>query len=67
MKEFSVEELEEIIPVAEENGKPVIRTAAIRDLLKMSSVNNTEVLKIEAETKDAEFSAKLCDLVAETA
>lgn len=39
----------------------------LRKIVKMTSVNNTEVLNIEATTPDPELSAALCNLITEVA
>lgn len=39
----------------------------LRKVIKMSSVNNTEVLKIESETKSPELSARICTIMTEIA
>ena len=44
-----------------------ISTQAIRSCFTMKASNQTEVLKITARTKDPEISAKMCNIVGETA
>ncbi|MCH3973315.1 MAG: Wzz/FepE/Etk N-terminal domain-containing protein [Oscillospiraceae bacterium] len=39
----------------------------LKQLIKMETVNNTEVLKISAETGNADFSAEICNTVAKVA
>lgn len=67
MEEFADSELEEYIGLSEVNGRRVLQPAALQKVVSMQSVNNTEVLKIEAETKNAMFSARICNLIAEAA
>lgn len=66
-QEYSVEDLDKYIGLSEENGKSVLRTDSIRKMLTLTAVDNTEVLKIEAETKNAELSAKICSIISEEA
>lgn len=47
------------------NGQ--IRTADVRRCFKMSAVEDTEVMKITANTKDPEISAALCNIMADIA
>lgn len=42
-------------------------TDALRSMLSMKAVDGTEVLHISAETKDPEFSAEICNTLAELA
>lgn len=68
MEEYTQSSLERILPFTEINGQKVLQTETLRkDVLKMSAVNNTEVLKIEAETRNPVLSARICTLITEVA
>ena len=65
VEQYSEDELKKYIALDEQNGKKVIRAESLRSLLTMTAVDNTEVLKIQAKTKNAEFSAKICAIISE--
>lgn len=67
MQEYTNQQLDEYIGLSDINGKKVIKTDTLRNVLTMSSVDNTEVLKIQAQTKNAEFSARLCTIISDVA
>jgi capsular polysaccharide biosynthesis protein len=48
-------------------GNASVETRSLRDVITMSAVNNTEVLRVEAETKNAELSATICTLMTQIA
>ena len=60
-KEFTSEQFQEYIDA----DKPT--AGVIRSLVSMSSVNGTEVMEIKAITKNAKFSAAICNTIAEIA
>ncbi len=67
MEEFADSQLEEYIGLSEVNGQRVLKAGSLKKVISMESVNNTEVLRIKAETKNAMFSARICNLIAEAA
>jgi capsular polysaccharide biosynthesis protein len=67
LEEYDVGSLGEYIPMKQTSGPPQVDTEGLRGMVSMSSVNNTEVLKIEAETKSAELSARICTIMTEIA
>ena len=48
----------------DDNGKEYIPAAQIRSLVSASAVNNTEVIKITATTRDPQLSADICNDIA---
>lgn len=67
-KEYTVSSLEKVLPFSEIDGERVLQTETFRkDILKMSAINNTEVLKIEAETRNPVLSARICTILTEVA
>lgn len=65
--EFSSEWLQTILPFSETPDGSRLEAKTLRKVISMSAVNNTEVLKIEAETKNANVSARICTLITEVA
>lgn len=65
--EYTQQSLESILPFTETAEGQVLTPDALRDVIRMSAVNNTEVLRIEAKTKSAELSARICALMTEEA
>jgi capsular polysaccharide biosynthesis protein len=67
LEEYNPEWLSYSIPVEMSEGGYKVSTAALREMLTMSAVNNTEVLQIQAESKNAELSARVCTMITELA
>ncbi len=67
MDQYTEAELESYIGLSTINGRKTVSPGALRSVLTMGAVNDTEVLRIQATTKDAMFSAEICNLLAETA
>lgn len=65
LKKHTADELEGIFSVNKEENK--ISVGSIRSCLTMAAVNETEVLKVTAVTKDADISAELCNIIADIA
>ncbi len=63
LKQYSEEELQEYFTI--NNGK--ITNSSLRSCFQMSAVDQTEVLKITATTKNAELSSELCNIMADVA
>ena len=60
LKNHTIDELDGIFSVDKEKNK--ISVDSIRNCLTMGAVNETEVLKVTAVTKDADISAELCNI-----
>lgn len=58
---------EDILKQAAERMGGVITSAELRNVIRMNSVNQTEVLQISASTTDPELSAQICNTMAELA
>ncbi len=65
LKKHTADELDAIFSVNKEKNK--ISVESIRSCLTMAAVNETEVLKVTAITKDADISAELCNIIADIA
>jgi len=65
LKKHTADELDGIFSVNKEKNK--ISVESIRSCLTMTAVNETEVLKVTAITKDADISAELCNIIADIA
>jgi capsular polysaccharide biosynthesis protein len=65
--EYTLSSLQSILPFAETPEGMVLRPATLRDVITLSAVNNTEVMRIEATTKNAELSARICTIMTEVA
>ena len=65
--EYTPEWLGYYLSLDEKATEPQLDIEALRDTLTMNSVNDTEVLKIEAETKHAQLSASICTIMTEIA
>ncbi len=65
LKKHTADELDGIFSVNKEKNK--ISVDSIRSCLTMAAVNETEVLKVTAITKDADISAELCNIIADIA
>lgn len=65
LKNHTADDLDDIFSVDKEENK--ISVDSIRNCLTMAAVNETEVLKVTAVTKDAEISAELCNIIADVA
>lgn len=63
MEEFGMARLSNVFGLKE----GILSAGVLRDCLTMNSVNGTEVLKISAETTDAEISAALCRTISKLA
>jgi capsular polysaccharide biosynthesis protein len=66
VEEFGVEGLNGYVPISR-NGQTKLSTDGLRGMISMSSVNNTEVLRISAETLSPYLSARICTIMAEIA
>lgn len=65
LKKYSIDALADVFSVNTETN--TLGVSSIRSCLTMSSVSDTEVLKIVAVTKDPVISADLCNIIAEIA
>ncbi len=63
VKKFGSDRISQVFSVNNDKVSP----AYLRSCLTMAAVDQTEVLKITAVTKDAEISAELCQTIAELA
>lgn len=63
VKKFGSDRISQIFSVNDDKVSP----NSLRNCLTMEAVDQTEVLKITAVTKDAEISAELCQTIAELA
>lgn len=63
LDKFGIERISKIFRISGES----VSANSLRSCLTMSAVNQTEVLKITAVTKDAEISAELCKAIASLA
>jgi len=63
LDKFGIERISKIFKISGES----VSANSLRSCLTMSAVNQTEVLKITAVTKDAEISAELCKAIASLA
>lgn len=67
LEEYSTDDLNNYLGLVKVNGKYIINTNSLRNVLTMGAVDDTEVLKIEAETKNPQLSASICQIIAEEA
>lgn len=68
MEEYTQESLGAILPLStQSDGSKILMPGTLRGVITMSAVNETEVLRIEAETKNPELSAAICTIMAEVA
>jgi capsular polysaccharide biosynthesis protein len=68
MLEYTQESLEALLPFSElPEGKVLLPKTLRKDILTLSAVNATEVLRIEATTKSPELSARICTIMTEVA
>lgn len=65
LKKHTADELDGVFSVNKEKNK--ISVESIRSCITMAAVNETEVLKVTAITKDADISAELCNIIADIA
>lgn len=65
LKNHTADELSSVFSVDKEANK--ISVDSIRNCLTMAAVNETEVLKVTAITKNADISAELCNIIADIA
>ncbi len=65
LEKHSIEALSEVFSVDFEEN--TVGIGSIKSCLSMSSVGDTEVLKITAVTKDPQISADLCNIIADIA
>lgn len=65
LKNHSIDELDGIFSVNRESN--TISVNSIRNCITMGAVNETEVLKVTAITKNADISAELCNIIADIA
>ena len=63
LKQYSEEELQQYFTV--KDGK--VTDASLKSCFQMTAVDQTEVLKITATTKNAELSSTLCNIMADVA
>jgi capsular polysaccharide biosynthesis protein len=68
MLEYTQESLETLLPFSElPEGRVLLPKTLREDILTLSAVNTTEVLRIEASTKSPELSARICTIMTEVA
>ncbi|MCL2856661.1 MAG: Wzz/FepE/Etk N-terminal domain-containing protein [Oscillospiraceae bacterium] len=67
LAEFGEEWLAYFVPLNRSSGHTRVDTDALRRMISMSSVNNTEVLRIQAQTRSALLSARICTIMTEIA
>lgn len=67
LTEYGAEQLGGFLPLSYANDMAKIDAEGLRNIIKMSAVNNTEVLRITAETKAADLSARICTVMTEVA
>jgi capsular polysaccharide biosynthesis protein len=65
--EYPREWLAAALPFTELPGGAALLPGTLRDCLTLSAVNATEVLRVEATTKDAGLSARICTIMTEVA
>lgn len=67
LDKYSISYLEEYLSLETVNGKQTITPDSLRPHIKLSSIDDTEVLRIQVETNNAKFSAELCQIIANSA
>jgi capsular polysaccharide biosynthesis protein len=67
LEEFDEQWLRNFIPLRNRDGQIEVDIRALRAMINMSSVNNTEVLRIQAQTGSALLSARICTIMSEIA
>lgn len=67
LEEYNKDDLNNYLGLSQVNGKYILSTNSLRSVLTMGAVDNTEVLKIQAETKNPELSASICQIIADEA
>lgn len=67
LEEYPPETLARSLPLEARGEYLVLTSEILRRVIQMSSVNNTEVLRITAVTGDAGMSARICNLMTEIA
>ena len=67
LAEFGEEWLAHFIPLNRSGGQVRVNTDELRKVISMGAVNNTEVLRIEAQTRSALLSARICTIMTEIA
>jgi len=67
LDEFGEQFLRSYVPLRRRDGQTEVDVRALRNMISMSSVNNTEVLRIQAETGSPMLSARICTIMSEIA
>lgn len=67
IEDYNVDDLKRFFTVEESDGKYSIPAEEIRKKVVISSVNNTEVINIKAETTSANISADICTYISDSA
>jgi len=65
LEEFEEDWLRTYLPLSTRDGRLRVDTGPLRRTMRMSSANQTAVLRIEAETGSPYLSAKICTIMAE--
>lgn len=67
LEEYSEEWLARFLPVISTPQGTTIPASSLRGMVSMGSINDTEVLRITAQTRNPELSARICMILAESA
>jgi capsular polysaccharide biosynthesis protein len=67
MLEYTRQSLESILPFTDTPRGRVLLPETLRNAITLSSVNATEIMRIEATTKSAALSARICTVMTEVA
>ena len=60
IKKYGADKLSKIFPIVEKDGGYAIPSSAISSCISMGSVNETEVLRVMATTRDPQVSVDIC-------
>ena len=60
IKKYGADKLSKIFPIVEKDGGYAIPSSAISSCISMGSVNETEVLRVIATTRDPQVSVDIC-------
>lgn len=67
LRDYEESDLRKIFSISYKDGEPSISAGQIKDLVSISSVNNTEVISIAATTENPQLSADICTYIASIA
>lgn len=67
LEDYEAEDLKKFFTVVEEDGETYIPAQQLKKAVSISSVNETEVIKIQATTRSPQLSADICTYIADIA